>query len=77
METLLKEWTEKFDKIYKELIPKSESYTEKDWQDDGRITELNNCIVGLREAMARQQQRSSTNCAIFDVNGWLYMVCSK
>jgi hypothetical protein len=61
MEELLKEWQIKFDKLYNDLHD-AEGYTDKDWQNDGRLTELNNCMVSLRRLIDEKDINKSKHC---------------
>jgi len=53
MEELLKKWKAKYDQLYKKLPSSSIGYTDLNWQNDGRITELNSCIVELQYVMMK------------------------
>lgn len=65
MEKLLTEWQSKYDKLYDALEPKSGNYATLDWQNDGRLTELNNCMVDLRREMAKAKTSATCLKAIY------------
>ena len=75
METLLEDYKRKL-KSVKELIDKQHSngsivHQRREERLNTKAAEYRAFIVDIERAMARQQQQSSANCAIFDVSGSL------